>query len=37
MLSIAMDVLAAGIVPFFFVCFGIVWFAFKVMDLFKRK
>jgi hypothetical protein len=37
MLSIAMDVLAAGIVPFFFVCFGALWLGFKIVDLFKKK
>jgi hypothetical protein len=37
MLSIAADVLAAWIVPFFFVCFGIMWLGFKIVDLFKKK
>jgi hypothetical protein len=37
MLSIAVDTLAAGIVPFFFVCFGILWLGFWIVDLFKKK
>jgi hypothetical protein len=37
MLSIAIDALAASIVPFFFVCFGILWLGFKIVDLFKKK
>jgi hypothetical protein len=37
MLSIAIDALAAIIVPFFFVCFGILWLGFWIVDLFKKK
>jgi len=37
MLSIAADVLAASVVPFFFVCFGIIWLGFWIVDLFKKK
>jgi hypothetical protein len=37
MLSISVDVLAAGIVPFFFACFGALWLGFKIVDLFKKK
>jgi hypothetical protein len=37
MLSIAADTLAASIVPFFFVCFGMLWLGFKIVDLFKKK
>jgi len=37
MLNVAADVLAASVVPFFFVCFGILWLGFKIIDLFKKK
>jgi hypothetical protein len=37
MLSLSIDALAAGIVPFFFVCFGMLWLGFKIIDLFKKK
>ena len=37
MLSIAMDALAASIVPFFFICSGMLWLGFKIVDLFKKK
>jgi hypothetical protein len=37
MLSIAADALAAGIVPMFFVVIGILWFIFKIVDIFKKK
>ena len=37
MLNVAIDALAAGIVPFFFVCFGILWLGFWIADLFKKK
>jgi len=37
MLSVTMDVLAAGVVPFFFVCFGALWLFFGIVDLFKKK
>ncbi len=37
MLSIAADALAASIVPFFFVVFGLMWLGFWIVDLFKKK
>jgi hypothetical protein len=37
MLNVAADALAAGIVPFFFVCFGVIWLGFWIIDLFKKK
>jgi hypothetical protein len=37
MLSIAVDTLAAGIVPFFFVVFGLLWIGFATYDFFKKK
>jgi len=37
MLNVAIDTLAASIVPFFFVCFGALWLGFKIVDLFKKK
>jgi hypothetical protein len=37
MLSITADALAAGIVPFFFVSFAIIWLSFWIVDLFKKK
>jgi len=37
MLNVAADALAASVVPFFFVCCGIIWFVFKIIDLFKKK
>jgi len=37
MLSIAIDALAASIVPFFFVIMGIMWLGFWIVDLFKKK
>jgi len=37
MLSIAIDALAAGIVPAFFVALGAMWLGFAIVDLFKKK
>ena len=37
MLNVAIDTVCAGIIPFFFVCFGIIWFIFKIVDIFKKK
>jgi hypothetical protein len=37
MLSVSVDVLAAGIVPFFFIVFGLMWLGFAMYDLFKKK
>jgi hypothetical protein len=37
MLNVAADALAAAIVPFFFVCFGIIWLGFWIVDLFNKK
>ena len=37
MLSVSIDVLCAGIVPFFFVAFGCMWLACVIADLFKKK
>jgi len=37
MLNVTIDALFAGIVPFFFVCFGIIWLGFWIIDLFKKK
>jgi hypothetical protein len=37
MLSVSVDVLAAGIVPFFFVAFGVMWLGCVISDLFKKK
>ena len=33
----SIDALFAGIVPFFFVCFAIMWLGFWIVDLFKKK
>ena len=37
MLNVSMDVLAASIVPFFFVVFGLMWIAFATYDFIKKK
>jgi len=37
MLSMSIDALFASIIPFFFVCFGIIWLGFKIVDIFKKK
>ena len=37
MLSVSVDVLAAGIVPFFFVSFGLLWLGFQIYDFLKKK
>jgi len=37
MLSVTMDALAASIVPLFFVCFGVIWLGFWIVDIFKKK
>jgi hypothetical protein len=37
MLNVAMDVLAASIVPMFFVVLGLMWLGFWIVDLFKKK
>jgi len=37
MLSMSIDALFAGIIPFFFICFGIIWLGFKIVDIFKKK
>jgi hypothetical protein len=37
MLSIAVDVLAAGIVPLFFVTVGLMYMAFAVYDVIKKN
>jgi hypothetical protein len=37
MLNVAIDTLFAGIIPFFFVCFGALWLGFKIVDIFKKK
>jgi hypothetical protein len=37
MLNVAVDTLAAAIVPFFFVIVGIMWLACTIADLFKKK
>jgi hypothetical protein len=37
MLSIAADTLAAAIVPFFFIVFGLMWLGFAMYDLFTKK
>jgi hypothetical protein len=37
MLSLSVDVLAASIVPFFFVAFGLLWIGFATYDFFKKK
>lgn len=37
MLSLSVDVLAASIVPLFFVALGLLWIAFATYDFFKKK
>jgi hypothetical protein len=37
MLNVTMDVLAASIVPLFFVTVGLMWLGFWIVDLFKKK
>jgi hypothetical protein len=37
MLSLSVDVLAAAIVPFFFVAFGLLWIGFATYDFLKKK
>lgn len=37
MLNVSMDVLAACIVPLFFVVLGLMWLACAISDLFKKK
>ena len=37
MLNVPMDVLAASIVPLFFVMLGLAWIAFATYDFIKKK
>jgi hypothetical protein len=37
MIGLSVDVLFAGIVPFFFVAFGVMWLGCVISDLFKKK
>jgi hypothetical protein len=36
-MGFGVDMLFAAVVPFFFICFGMVWVAFQIIDFFKNK
>lgn len=36
-IALSLDVLFAAVVPFFFICFGMLWVAFKIIDFIKKK
>jgi len=36
MMGLSIDALFAGIIPFFFICFGLIWVAFKIIDFLKK-
>lgn len=37
MLSVSLDAFMAGVVPFFFISYGVIWFAYTIYDVFKKK